>query len=415
MLLSLTCQLPTLYQANNVDLQKSESRIGPGSICYISSEGRLPITRIDSLSEGLLERHPQSQEHQIDVDYLRNNIHFVDCNDVEALEHTLSYLLPALIDRLATRPPAPLPPFTPSSDYNQSPNTVLPPPLLPLRLIILDSLAALIRVSFESSGAGLSLRSVALATIADKLKSLAVAHNLAILVVNQVTDAFNDPWGVGDSWTRAEADAAAAAEDQDDKIEPDLDQLATSEQRKRKLAAMNWMKWDGNGEGVAGGKVVLDYSDQSKWFNGSSPSFNKEAALGLVWSNCIDTRIMLSRTHRYRLIELSASQPNGTGGPRKGLIRRMHLIFGTNAPGGGRVDYVVGEREVRGLKDQGRLVGHGQGRKRIKMENGESNPGSSPDIDGDDYGDDGWMTQVPEQEWEVFGENAIRSREMGDS
>jgi hypothetical protein len=334
---------------------------------------------------------------------------------MEALEHTLSYLLPALIERLATRPAAPPRPLL-SSQSSTSSYQALPPPLLPLRVIILDSLAALIRVSFPTTGAGLTLRSAAFASLADKLKSLAALYNLAIVVVNQVSDLFNDPWGTGDSWSRAEAEAARQAEEEEEEEAIELaglvdgDGKALNGNRKRKMVGGRMVGADD----IPGGKVSLSFPDQAKWFNGSSPSFGKEASLGLTWSNCIDTRIMLSRTHRYRLVDPPPSS-NGVGSesgqtvPRKELIRRMHLVFGSGARGGGRVDYVVGAGEVRGLRDVVRAVGEGRERKRAKREEGDEADGGfgAERVEGDEdeeFGDVGWMTQIPEQEWTQLGD-----------
>ena len=51
---------------------------------------------------------------------------------------------------------------------------------------------------------------------------------------------------------------------------------------------------------------LLVYSEQARWFNRAHTVYGenqKEAALGFVWSNQINARVMLSRTRRRRYIE----------------------------------------------------------------------------------------------------------------
>jgi len=94
----------------------------------------------------------------------------------------------------------------------------------------------------------------------------------------------------------------------------------------------------------------LIYSDQSRWFGRADSvpgESRKEASLGLVWANQVNARIMLSRTGRRRYLDEVRSVGNKLrkidGGTASGsyaeaaelnatLIRRMSVIFSSVAP-----------------------------------------------------------------------------------
>ena len=119
----------------------------------------------------------------------------------------------------------------------------------PLKLLIIDSLADLLLEDAKVSTTTLADRSRNLSAIAAQLHALASTHQLAVVAINRVTDV----------WERR----------------PDAD-----------------MGFPGE----------LIYEDHARLFGrapeGDGALSKKSAALGLVWANQVNARIMLSRTQR---------------------------------------------------------------------------------------------------------------------
>jgi len=120
--------------------------------------------------------------------------------------------------------------------------------LAPLKLLIIDSLAGLLMEDAKISTSTLADRSRNLSAIAAQLHALASTHQLAVVAINRVTDV----------WERR----------------PDADMGSPGE---------------------------LIYADHARLFGraeGDGTSSKKSAALGLVWANQVNARIMLARTER---------------------------------------------------------------------------------------------------------------------
>lgn len=181
----------------------------------------------------------------------------------------------------------------------------------PVKLLVIDALAELFHSSEKTSMATLVERSKDIAEVATNLHALATTHQIAVLVLNEVVDAF----------------------------------------------------YHGNGGNVTE-STELVYSEQSQWFSRghSVPGENKkEASLGLVWANQINARILLSRTGRRRYLDLgipankrrkvaedtsSAAAPNSTAElDQATLIRRLSVIFSSVAPPVS-LDYIVTESGI---------------------------------------------------------------------
>ncbi len=117
----------------------------------------------------------------------------------------------------------------------------------PIRLVIIDSIASLFQASHPQTSRTLRERSKALSELSKVAHNLASMCNIAVVFVNDVSDVFNEQ------------------------------------------SAEN-----------AGNREIL-YRDQSRWFS-STPSSTresaKEASLGLVWANHLNTRIMLAKTNK---------------------------------------------------------------------------------------------------------------------
>ena len=126
------------------------------------------------------------------------------------------------------------------------------PPRKPIRLLVIDSITSLFQIGEKTTTISLVERSKALAELSTTLHRLASQRGLTVLVLSHVTDVFQAPG------------------------------------------------FDGQGAGESG---EILYRDQSKWFSQGAGDGRKEATLGLSWANQVNTRVMLSRTERRRLLE----------------------------------------------------------------------------------------------------------------
>ncbi|KAA1471228.1 hypothetical protein DENSPDRAFT_742844, partial [Dentipellis sp. KUC8613] len=179
-----------------------------------------------------------------------------------------------------------------------------------LRLIVIDSLADLF-TDDKATTMRLTERARHLSEISAKLHTLADEHQIAILVLNQVVDVWDRP---------ADAD-----------------------------------------KGLPGDII---YADQARLFNRADTlpgETGKSAALGLVWANQVNARIMLSRTGRRRHLDelhlpptkrrrldgASSSRPSALeSAPLPGitdqsvLIRRLTVVF-SSVCSPSSIDFVV--------------------------------------------------------------------------
>jgi hypothetical protein len=297
---------------------------------YLSSEGHLPTSRLISL---LPPSHADRPEHVL------SRIHFLAANDAEAVDHVLSYLVPSLLARLrAAREPG------------------------AVRLLVLDSLAAVLRSSFGQDRQALAKRSEAIGLIADKLKSLGVRHGFAVIVLNQVADVFGpNPWLVRSPAFGSPSYGSPA----NSQGGPVSSSPAASQQNPPDLSQVVRAGEEGDQStlpfGVAAASYVpspsMAYRDQTRYFSGSSATSTKEAALGLVWANAVSTRVMLRRTERFLPIAvrgLASGQAEEGEGDRLRL-RQMTTVFSAAAEAGRSESYlvqtsrVVSVRTIKGL------------------------------------------------------------------
>lgn len=391
MSLALAAQLPTL------------TNILGGAI-ILTSERELATARLVELSKPLLAAHDPT--HSITVKQLLDNIHTNRTTDVEALDHALSFVLPVMLRSHSPRPSDRLPLMgeTPTREQNETGSKK------PIRLLILDSITALLRgseTSFTSSAAGLTQRSRYLCLISDKLKALAVEFELAVVVINQVTDVFSRP--------------------------PPTQAHFTS------IQSSSYSQFYGDGP-----EPPMLYSTQARWFSGQSSSLQKEASLGIVWANCVNVRVMLSRTGRRRMLnqrDLSVSKRHRRNQPEEGdgqteeeiddtavqvdedkptLIRRLHVVFSPFAPTA-TLDYVITPSGVHSLPDSYKLADLTEAMKRrkaaakaeavLREQNGSQEGGFEVGGQGvvvveeeEDYGevfDD--LGQLPAEFWDADG------------
>ncbi|KAJ7734951.1 P-loop containing nucleoside triphosphate hydrolase protein [Mycena maculata] len=242
-----------------------------GSVCYITISSNLPTSRLLQI----VEAHPLLSQEICGLE----DISTIKCPTIPMLIHILSKILPDLVAQKAGS-------------------------TKPVRLVVIDALAELFHSSDKTTTSTLIDRAQNIAEISTTLHALASAHDLAVLVLNEVTDVF--------------------ANDQTD----------------------------------SGGD--LDYKQQSRWF-GRTEESNKEAALGLVWANQVNARIMLSRTGRRRYLDDGQSKrQKGDDGRSSGpdapeedtsiLVRRLSVVFSSVGPLCS-LDYIVTAAGISILPD----------------------------------------------------------------
>lgn len=318
----------------------------PGGSIILTSERELPTDRLIQLAKSMLasQDHHNERAPAPTVKHLLDNIHTNKCTDVDALDHALSYSLPWVLEK------------------NRLAGTEI-------RLIVLDSITALFRggeTSLSSTSAGLAQRSRLLCSIADKLKALAVEYDIAVVVINQVSDVFNKiPQPPPSTYSQTSGPS----------------QMQPSQ-------AQSTYDFSTQFYTDPGPEPPMLYSTQARWFSGQSQGSRKEASLGIVWANAINTRVMMSRTLRRKRITAdslgnvvrkrqrlqdqdSAGDMNDEFGPSQDthdescgieleadaptLIRRFHLVFSPFAPAS-TVDYIIAPSGIHTLSGSRRMM-----------------------------------------------------------
>jgi DNA repair protein RAD57 len=264
----------------------------------------------------------------IDTKAFLDNVHTMHVTEVDGLEHALAYMVPNVIDVSAR-----------SANSNGSTTSRR----LPISLIVIDSIGALFRSSYDSNQGGLPQRSRMLCVLADRLKYLAHKYDIAVVVINQVSDVFG--------WNPSLSDPAS-------RISRPNSPALTADPSRGSPASDNV-------------QPTMTYKVQSQYFSGQTKALWKEASLGLVWANAVNVRIMLSRTGRRRPLDSAdltrrikrprtidgryrqgLEEEEGLAGNEQNweatLIRRMHLVFSPFAKQD-CLDYVIMQSGIHSL------------------------------------------------------------------
>ena len=239
-----------------------------GSACYLTTSTGLPTPRLIEL----LHEHPLLAGSHCNLDNIQTSV----TKSVDSLLYALSEVLPALMRAANARS-------------------------MPLKLLVIDSLAELLLEDKVSTTATLADRSRNLSAIAAQLHALATTRQLAVLAINRVADVWE---------RRADADPGLPGE--------------------------------------------LIYADHAKIF-GRAEGASKSAALGLVWANQINARIMLARTERRRALPVESSRRDRKrqrvedGAPvvrtDDVVVRRLSVVFSAVCPPA-EVDFIIAFRGV---------------------------------------------------------------------
>ena len=228
------------------------------SSLYIHSEFPFPSRRLQQLSQSFRS----SYSHVLDSEY--NPLDFVLVRGVQSADQLFDVLLK--MDSVLLRPPT----------------------QLPVRLIVIDSIAALFRGEFENTPFDLKRRSSLFFKISGKLKALAERFGLAVVVTNQVVDFVGQAGG------------------------------------------LNGLRVGNLGSLWSSGRRVC-------------------AALGLSWANCVNSRLFLSRNEEI-VGEVTGLGGVGAGDTVSRLTRRhLHVIFAPHLPESS-CEFVISREGVLGVE-----------------------------------------------------------------
>lgn len=307
-----------------------------GGTILISSEGIVPSSRLLGLARTLVDTLPVELQHFTPWDYL-DNVHTEKAQDVETLDSLLAFLVPAQIERLHQafvdeQIPGSPPEGTPAIPGGRS-GPRRPP--LPIRLVIVDSIAAPFRAAHENDSGGFVARAKELGSVGDQLKRLAYVFDCAVVVVNQVSDVFDGPRPAprpppppppartSSPFPHHARDTGHSTTYSSSPIPP----RNKPAHEQYHLPSLLYSRY------------------QVPHFSGQTPSLRAQAALGYSWTNMINTRLMLSRTKR-RVVDVE----EGAQGEDEAmmLVRRMSVVFSPVAPRGS-IEYVIVESGLRSL------------------------------------------------------------------
>ncbi|KAK0483384.1 P-loop containing nucleoside triphosphate hydrolase protein [Armillaria novae-zelandiae] len=251
-----------------------------GSTCYLTTSSVLPTVRLLNI----LDAHPLLSPSLCGL----HDVHTMSCPTIPVLIHVLSGTLPQFVD-----------------------SKLADPVSKPVKLLVIDALGELFHTTDKTTTQTLVQRSRDITEVSSLLHILSSKYKIAVLVLNEVVDAFDrEPVQVNDN--------------------------------------------------------NVSYSDESRWFGrgDSIPGEDrKEASLGLVWANQINARIQLSRTSRRRYLQDSFPEKrlklddSSVGGASKSsesdqatLIRRLSIIF-SSVSSPASLDYTVGPAGISVLPD----------------------------------------------------------------
>ncbi|KAF9434860.1 DNA repair protein xrcc3 [Entomortierella beljakovae] len=228
-----------------------------GSAVWLSTEGKFPYSRLESMIGHFVSKHIEAIP-DLNAGDIRDNIYFDSMADQETQLHIFNYQLPVLIhDSHANEETDENGSNHEGDDFFDGGETLRRPRKKPIKLVIIDSITNNFRSELtvytpdqmgnQSEGSGFKSsilqRSADICEIGLRLRTLADQYGLTVICVNQVTDVF-------ESETNPYTNVSNSR----------------------------------------GGASVFHSLDD--------PMKHKKPALGLVWENTINARIILQRTRQ---------------------------------------------------------------------------------------------------------------------
>lgn len=150
-----------LQLALQVQLPPEEGGLGGGAI-YIGTEGNFPQRRLDQLHEAFRHKHAHVFPPRRKGFDLRDNIYIKHVGSIDQLFHSMLKQVPPLVQQRN------------------------------VRLVIVDSIAALLRYEYGSGTSQMVERSRVLFSQANQLKQIADQLQVVVVVINQVSDYVDD-------------------------------------------------------------------------------------------------------------------------------------------------------------------------------------------------------------------------------
>lgn len=304
-----------------------------GTGCYLTTSSTLPTIRLLQIAEanGLSSLGCGLED-----------VHTISTPTVPVLQHVLTDTLPNFIEKQAT------------AEGKRR-----------VKLIVIDAIGELFHINGKTTTSTLVERSKDISNISASLHTLASKHRVAILVLNEVIDVFNQ-------------------------------HSRTNEYQGDML-----------------------YGQQSRWFNTAEffGEGSKEARLGLTWANQVNTRIMLSRTGRRRYLEIDEESKRRYSGGAEAtpfqagkaeqasepkLIRRLSILF-SNVSSPSSMDYIVTESGLSVLASQQTVMkSKGLNKQPESCDNADllDLPKPNSDVTTLHYDDDDKLYQLWEQEFQ---------------
>ncbi|KAF8923731.1 DNA repair protein xrcc3 [Dissophora ornata] len=225
-----------------------------GSAVWLSTEGKFPYGRLESMIGYFVAKHKEALP-ELDADQIRDNIYFDSMADQETQLHIFNYQLPILIHDshiLSEEDEGEASQKEPATDRDD--DGLKWPRKKPVKLVIIDSITNNFRSELnvsatadqpgnqgDNAGFRTSIlqRSADICEIGLRLRTLADQYGLTVICVNQVTDVFT----------------------------PEATALSFGAQ-----------------------------AEPSTFQSLGDPMKLKKPALGLVWENTINARVVLQRT-----------------------------------------------------------------------------------------------------------------------
>ncbi|CAL9243962.1 unnamed protein product [Arabidopsis halleri] len=229
--LSLCAQLPISLGGLN------------GSSLYLHSEFPFPFRRLHQLSHSFHQSNPSIYANHSD-----NPCDHVFVQNVHSVDHLFD-IMPRI-----------------DGFVGNSKNR------FPLKLIVLDSVAALFRSEFDNTPSDLKKRSSLFFKISGKLKQLANKFDLAVVITNQVTDFVESSDGLS---------------------------------------------------GLRIGNLRYLYSSGRRVV----------PALGLAWANCVNSRFFISRSDDIIGKDRGEKDESGSSSVSRRAKRRLDIVFSPYLPG----------------------------------------------------------------------------------
>eukprot|EP00941_MAST-03F_sp_MAST-3F-sp1_P001829 g1829.t1 len=250
-----------------------------GGVAYISTEGAFASGRLAEMAHEFEEKHGAPYENGVRKK-LSDNVFVMSISDVEDLDNAIATDLSLIVEREN------------------------------LRLVVIDSIAAVFRGDFGNSRDDLAERSSWLWKLSGRLKRLASSLNIAVVIMNQATALVpNDP----------PCNMSALQSNPPKKEKNDIENKKCKE---------NVTNFDTDKEN-ASGPIRLLGAQFSLVAPGSQCT---KAACGPSWTACVTTRIMLHRLPQRQISSNGKKQSEAEAALDNGRLRLFWIFMSPSQP-----------------------------------------------------------------------------------